>query len=60
MLYTVAHPETVWTIACMPGKNGCIFATACQDGVLRLFDTRTSNTGIILHQTVFSLLNFLF
>ena len=42
------HPDGVWDIALQPGTNRQVFALACNDGIIRLFDNRTSVTGIIL------------
>ena len=32
-------------IALQPGTNGNIFATACGDGIFRIFDTRRNANG---------------
>ena len=39
------HPHNVKTIALQPDTNGNLFATACYDRILRLFDTRRNSTG---------------
>ena len=42
------HPDRVWDIALQQGTNRQVFALACNDGIIRLFDIRTSVTGIML------------
>ena len=46
MLNTFNHPSLVPSVALQPGSNGNFLATACADGILRLFDLRRgSETG---------------
>ena len=55
LLNSVPHPDSVWDIALQPGSDGQVFASACEDGIVRLFDIRTSATGIFrqLNITIF-------
>ena len=39
------HSDSVYSISLQPGNEGNIFATACGDGILRLFDTRRNKKG---------------
>ena len=45
LLNSFKHPETIEAIALQPGTNGNLFATGCEDGIVRLFDTRRNKTG---------------
>ena len=45
MLTSFQHPDTVNAVALQPGEGGSIFATACNDEVVRLFDTRRNVKG---------------
>ena len=42
------HPDYVYDISSQPGTKGQVFASACADDILRLFDIRQSVTGILL------------
>lgn len=41
------HPDNVWDIALQPNTDGNVLASACEDGIVRLFDLRRSATGIL-------------
>jgi len=45
LLYSFGHSDEVNSISLQPGTNGNNLATACDDGIFRLFDTRRSTTG---------------
>ena len=47
-MYSFQHLDGVWDIALQPGTNGNVFASACEDGIVRLFDIRQSVTGIFI------------
>jgi WD40 repeat protein len=38
------HSNTVFSISLQPGRNGQVFAVAC-DSILRILDTRSGSTG---------------
>ena len=46
---SVVHLDTIWGFSIQPGTNGNVFASACSDGILRLFDIRHSVTGMSLN-----------
>ena len=46
---SVVHLETIWGSTIQPGSNAKVFASACDDGILRLFDIRQSVSGILLN-----------
>ena len=48
-MYSILHPDQVFDIALQPGTDGNVFASACEDGIVRLFDIRQSVTGILLN-----------
>ena len=43
----VLHCCTVFSIALQPGTQGQVFASASEDGKLRVFDTRIGTNGSI-------------
>ena len=54
LLSTFDHPSAVYSVALQPGSNGNVCATACQDGIIRLFDTRRNQTGGFFFETTLS------
>ena len=49
------HPDGVLNIALQRGNGGTIFATACVDGILRLFDTRRDSKREFIFQSAIRL-----
>ena len=55
----MVHPQEVNDISFQCGTNGLVFATACGDGILRLFDTRCSSNGTQVYFTCIIMILFL-
>ena len=54
LLNSFQHPDDVYSLALQPGADGNVIATACDDGILRLFDPRIDEKG----EFITSLLQF--
>ena len=60
MLHSFDHPDLVHYVALQPTAGliaGNILATACQDGLLRLFDMRRNAKGDIPPKSLYSCCN---
>ena len=44
-LHSLQHPDEINGLALQPGTDGNVIATACDDGILRLFDPRRDGKG---------------
>ena len=49
MLHSFDHLKTVFGLALQPGADGNVIATACKDGIIRLYDTRKEKNSSFIH-----------